>query len=244
MAAYVAISSPSVGAQSADLQKMGAASNQPVSLDGGPSASEATSRETINASNGEATSSDSQLSSGARAEETGTRLPLRSSLSTNRPFKASIDNVPWYRSGMGALVIVLCVIAAAFFLLRRWVPSFRHSDSELMKVWGRTALGPRHSLALVQIGRRYVVVGLAGDRVQPVCEVSDPQESADLALRLGTKAGTASAFQSLLEMQSKDFSVTAPDHEDGVKKDALGDRGRSPRAVTELLRRLRVLQAN
>ncbi len=101
------------------------------------------------------------------------------------PRAGSLEDVPWYRSGLGALGIVLAGIAFAAWAVRRWVPTMRGGEVGVLRVVGRAALSPKHSVALVSLGRRFVMVGLAGDRVTPICEVTDPEEVAELTLRTG-----------------------------------------------------------
>ena len=82
-------------------------------------------------------------------------------------------STPWYRTGIGALAVVLALVAGAYWVVRRWMPSARTVDAGVMKLVGRTGLTPKQSLALVQVGRRYVVVGVSPDRLDSLCEISE-----------------------------------------------------------------------
>ncbi len=112
----------------------------------------------------------------------------------------------WYRTGLGATGIVLGLVAIAFLGLRRWVPSVRAPDNGVLKVLGRAGLTPKHNLALVQFGRRFVLVGISPDRVELVSEVIDPGEAAELSARIGVglPAG-ANAFDELLTREASEF---------------------------------------
>lgn len=90
---------------------------------------------------------------------------------------------PWYQSGLGALAIVLALVGAATWAVRRWLPSVKIRDNDLLRVVSRTSLSPKQSLALVHLGRRFVVLGISSDNVSVLCEVTDPDEVAELVQR-------------------------------------------------------------
>ncbi len=91
--------------------------------------------------------------------------------------------VAWYQSGLGALSIVLALVGVATWAVRRWLPSAKIRDNDLLRVVSRTSLSPKQSLALVHLGRRFVVLGISSDNVNVLCEVTDPDEVADLVQR-------------------------------------------------------------
>ena len=153
---------------------------------------------------------------------------------------------PWYRSGLGALAIVLSLVGAATWVLRRWMAGGRISlgrNSGVLRIVGRTPLSPKHSLALIQLGRRFVMVGVAGDRVNTLCEVSDPEEVAELAARTGTPAEPgAGRFDDLLLGEAADYRKVLEEEVGETRRaSAKGARAREP--LTDLLSRLRTLQA-
>jgi flagellar biogenesis protein FliO len=59
-----------------------------------------------------------------------------------------------------------------------------------IEVLGRNHLSPKQSLTLVRVGRRVVLVGVAPERLSPLCVIDDPQEVAEL---VGAKEGDLSA---------------------------------------------------
>jgi flagellar biosynthetic protein FliO len=149
-------------------------------------------------------------------------------------------STPWYRTGIGALGIVLASIVAAVWAFKRWVPAVRAADGGLLRVVGRTSLTPKHSLALVRMGRRFVLVGVSGDRLSRLCEVSDPEEVAELAARagIGTTPST-NAFDNLLLHEAASYEEPdEPELAGGDRSDG-PDGGRVSRSLTGLLTRLR-----
>jgi len=49
-------------------------------------------------------------------------------------------STPWYRTGLGALSIVLGLVGLLLFLARRYVPSIRAADGGVLRVVTRTSL--------------------------------------------------------------------------------------------------------
>ena len=156
----------------------------------------------------------------------------------------TLPAVPWYRSGLGALGIVLAVISGAVWCVRRWMPTFGGVETAVLKVVGRAGLSPKHSVALVSLGQRFVLVGLSGDRMTRICEVSDPQEVADLTLRLSqsTLGGSPGAFEPLLAGEVNEYADDSKPATEGAghATDRLGDG--APKPLNALLKRLRSLQ--
>ena len=155
---------------------------------------------------------------------------------------ASDGKEPWYRTGLGALAVILCVIGLAYLAVRRWIPGGRVADQGVLRVVSRTALGPKHTAALIQVGRRFVLIGVAPERVSMLCDISDEEEVAELSARCGSSTAGNAAFDRLLAGEAASFQGGSAPGED------LPKRGRSVptrlgRPVKELLGRLRALQA-
>lgn len=154
-------------------------------------------------------------------------------------------STPWYRTGLGALAVVLGLIGGLYVLARRWLPSARiGGDDGVMRVVGRTALSPRQSLALVRVGRRFVVVGVSPDRVDAVCDIADPDEVADLAAQASLKGPAGSSgFAGWLNRETADY--VRRDHEaDGTPPTVDKGLGVASKPLAELLGRLRTLQSD
>ena len=123
------------------------------------------------------------------------------------------------------------------------MPGVRSIESGVLCVTGRATLTPKHSAALIQLGRRFVLVGVSPERVSLLCEVSDPGEVAELAARTGSpSAAGRRAFDRLLAGESAEYCMEA--------KEASAERpppgsgpGKTPRPLGDLLNRLRVLQS-
>jgi flagellar protein FliO/FliZ len=161
-------------------------------------------------------------------------------------------STPWYRTGLGALAVVLGLIATLYVFARRWLPSARiGGDDGVMRVVGRTALSPRQSLALVRVGRRFVVVGVSPDRVDAVCDITDSDEVADLAAQSSAKGlSGSSGFATWLNREAADY--VQPDREAepiGRSEDlpnSTVDKGLGAvsKPLAELLHRLRAMQSS
>lgn len=186
--------------------------------------------------------------SSAEAKPRGSILPPRQRSRTaaadgsSRVIKTRVT--PWYQSGLGSLTIVLMVVGVSVWAVRRWVPSARPGGSSAMRVSGRVNLTPKHSIALVHVGRRYLLVGLSGDRMTTLSEVSDPDEVADLAA-LVNESGTRhhEGFNDILLSEAADFrSTDAPERADTVevRKARGGVRGLT--GLKDLVDRLKSLQ--
>lgn len=187
-------------------------------------------------------------SSSAEAKPRRSILPLRQRSraaagdGTDRAIKHRAE--AWYQTGLGSLGIVLAVVAISVWAVRRWVPAARSGSSSAIRVSGRVNLTPKHSIALVHVGRRYLLVGLSGDRMTILSEVSDPDEVADLAARVnesGTRArGT---FDDILISEATDFrSATAPKDEDTKHVPAAIGGRRRLTGLQDLVDRLKSLQ--
>ena len=146
---------------------------------------------------------------------------------------------PWYRGGLGALAIVLGLVGAAAWAVRRWVPAARIAGSAGLRVVGRTSITPKHSVALVRVGRRFVLVGVSPERMTALCEVNDPDEVAELAVHAGI-AGDRSdeAFDKVLLNEATVYAEGGSVEVATPRPDPRG----SGRPLNDLLNRLKTLQ--
>ena len=169
--------------------------------------------------------------------------------------QASDGRVPWYRTGIGALAIVLAIMAAGYWLIRRWMPGTRSAESGVLRVVARTAITPKHSATLIQMGPRFVLVGVSPDRVETLCEITDPDEVAELTARVGSGAfaqtrafdrvlaGEAAGFRSEAEDTSERPPGESPAGASGPSCGSAGEPARRSGPLTDLLQRLRALRA-
>ncbi|MFQ5589943.1 MAG: FliO/MopB family protein [Phycisphaerae bacterium] len=150
---------------------------------------------------------------------------------------------PWHTTGLGALAIVLAIVGGLFCLLRRWVPAMRCADSGLLRVIGRSSLTPKHHVALIQFGKRFLAVGICGDSMTTLCEVDDPEEVAELTSRCGVRgARTGGAFVRHLRRETAEYdTLFHVADETAVPASAPVPAGRGP--VRELLQKLQTLRS-
>ena len=149
---------------------------------------------------------------------------------------------PWYRTGLGGLVIVLAFIGLLYWAIRRWVPAARVGDSGIVRVVARTSLTPKQHVVLAQLGARLVLIGVSPDRMRTLCEIQDPDEVAELTARLGTPAARAArAFDEQLFDEAVRYREDwEPQVEPTPSARVRPGKRREP--VKDLLNKLRVLQ--
>lgn len=145
---------------------------------------------------------------------------------------AGAAQAPWYRTSFGALALVLGLMALLYFGLRRWAPSIKVQDAGLVRVMGRTVVGPRQSLLLVSVGHRVVLVGVSPDRIDRVCEISDADEVAAMTAQ-GQPRGQFSAWL--------DREAAAYVESDKTMANEAGGADKRPgsKSLSELLQKLR-----
>jgi flagellar biosynthetic protein FliO len=154
-------------------------------------------------------------------------------------------SVPWYRSGLVSLAVVLAAIAGVSLLLRRLVPSVRAMNGGAIEVLGRNHLAPKQSLTLVRVGRRIVLVGVTPERLSTLCVIDDPEEVAEL---VGSAAGErasseASGFDRALGQAAGDFDDPEAQVEELTRGPSPG-LGQAKGQLQGLLARLKSLQAD
>lgn len=186
-----------------------------------------------------------KIPSGATAPKPASksRMLKRPSASEKRLFESKAVTPPWHRTGLGALAIVLAIMGGLYYLLRRCVPSMRTVDSGIVRVVGRSSLTPKHQVVLVQLGRRFLAVGISGDRMTTLSQISDPGEVAELAARAGVQtAGRSDGFDELLLREAAEYHT--PSHETDETLVSTSDKVSTNRGpVRDLLRKLRTLRS-
>ncbi len=124
--------------------------------------------------------------------------------------RAETDGVvPWYRSGVVSLALVLSAILLVAALFKRFTRTSRTMGSDSLRVLCRHSLSSKQSLALVQMGRQLVFVGMTPDRITALRTVEDHDEIAGLLGKLSRspKKGSQDEFEDLLNEQSGRLSV-------------------------------------
>ncbi|MBN1514804.1 MAG: flagellar biosynthetic protein FliO [Phycisphaerae bacterium] len=127
---------------------------------------------------------------------------------SGRPLPLNARHVPWYRHGVVALSVVLGVIFGLLWLLRRYVPSVRKAPSGPLRVVARTTISPKQSVALLEVGRRYVLVGITADHLTNLGHIQDPDESFRLRAQAvdPRPAGRQNRFDELLSHEAAEYA--------------------------------------
>lgn len=138
----------------------------------------------------------------------GDEKPTDSAVALMRPK----ESLPWYRSGLAPLFMVLAVMVALAVAAKRWLRPAYGGGSDCLAVWCRLPLSPKQSLALVQLGGRLAFVGISADRITTLRLVNDPQEAASLRARLRPTTGAKPGrdFDQWLARTSREFQTAEP----------------------------------
>lgn len=153
-------------------------------------------------------------------------------------------DAPWYRHPAIALFVVVAAILGVAMVFRKYVPSSRMIPMQAVRVVGRAPISAKHSIALLHVGQRLLVVGMTADRVSTLSEITDPQE---VSLLLGASGGanrSADVFGAQLADQIEQFGMGEADDSDGAGD--LEDRSllnETKGQLQGLLRKLRSLRA-
>jgi flagellar biogenesis protein FliO len=91
----------------------------------------------------------------------------------------------WLGPAWWALLVVIVLIIAAAWVIRRINPAIarrfggmgsRGGQVGLFKILARWHLAARQYVALIQVGRRVLLVGVTGQQISQLCEFTDPVE--------------------------------------------------------------------
>lgn len=177
------------------------------------------------------------------------RLPRRLTGVAGKEMQSQPSSpVSWYRTGIGALSIVLCMMGGVYFLARKWFPSIRVMDSRAIHVVARATITPKHQAALIQMGRRFVLVGISGEHMNTLCEITNPEEIAELTTRMGlSQSPHATGFENMLSRETQGYVESAMDPATEVMPNADQQQNRRASwlktpALSELKKKLRSLQ--
>jgi flagellar biogenesis protein FliO len=108
-----------------------------------------------------------------------------------------------------AVILVLRMVAGKVLGLR----SAGVLNDRAVRVLSRTVMGAKQQLVLVQVGRRLVLLSDSGGRVSPVCEVTDPDEVAELAAmtlpasKRIALSGATDSFAGLLTSRRREYET-------------------------------------
>jgi flagellar biosynthetic protein FliO len=137
------------------------------------------------------------------SEEGNEVLPARTEASrTSRWYSDG-----WYLTGLLSLAAVLGLIFLISYLARRFVLPGARLGSRELEVLARTYVGNKQSIAVVKIGRRVIVVGIAGNRISLLATLDDPSEASELIGRLASSRpdSLSRRFSGRLEEEAQRF---------------------------------------
>jgi len=99
------------------------------------------------------------------------------------------------------LLVVLGLIFIAALAVRKLMPrGMRGSGISAINILARQHLSNKQSLCLVQVGRRVVLVGITGEQMSALSEITDREELGELTAKLARSA--PSSFSATLEKVS------------------------------------------
>jgi flagellar biogenesis protein FliO len=136
-----------------------------------------------------------------------------------------------------SLAIVLGLIFVARVAMKRLFPAVSVGrNSQVIRVVSRSVVGPKQQFLLVKLGNRLVLVGDSGSSMNPLAEVTDPNEVAELIGQLQSESphSSASAFASIFRKAETQFEPedepVAPPTSGQLARRELLDEGSSDRA--------------
>ena len=118
----------------------------------------------------------------------------------------------WKRVGY-SLAIVVGLILVMRWGSRFFLPGGRgFNSSRAVKVLTRNVISPKQQLLVIQVGRRVVVVGDSGQQMNPLCEITDPDEVAELVgrIREDAREPVGKAFSTLFSRAGSSYEPPAP----------------------------------
>jgi flagellar protein FliO/FliZ len=116
--------------------------------------------------------------SGSGPTETITRRRAETPSTTTRPAVAKVTPGGFDTT---RVVMSLALVLGLIFVLR-WASqrlfgkTVAGRASRAVQVLSRNVISPKQQLLVVQVGRRLVVVGDSGQQMNPLCEITDPDE--------------------------------------------------------------------
>ncbi len=117
--------------------------------------------------------------------------------------------------GAGALVkmllwlgLVVVLIYGGVYLFRRYVPSARNMfGGGALKIIGRTYLGPKTCILLVKVGSRLVMVGITGNTMSALTEITTPAEVTAITNELASSGGVfGGSFSKTLDRRQEEIT--------------------------------------
>ena len=107
-----------------------------------------------------------------------------------------------------SLGLVLGIIFIARFAMKKLFPAVSVGrNSQVIRVVSRSVIGPKQQFLLVKLGKRLVLVGDSGTAMNPLAEITDPDEVAELVgqLQSETSQSSTNAFASIFRKAETQF---------------------------------------
>lgn len=81
---------------------------------------------------------------------------------------------------LAGLGLVLALMVGLYWLLRRFAPGVAGLGPARLRMLGRLGVGPRKSIAMVEVAGKVLVLGIGGDSISLLDKIEDPQKVAEL----------------------------------------------------------------
>jgi flagellar biosynthetic protein FliO len=157
--------------------------------------------------------------------------------------RATLPISPGNSRVLMSLGAVLGLIVLMYWISRRVLPLGRFGPgSRAVQVLGRTSISSKQRLLIVQVGRRVLVLADSGQRLNTLCEITDPDEAAALIGQLQGEPqnGKGKSFGAALSGAMDRFqsvSGTLPKNSD----DATEELDATRQELSGLMQRVRVM---
>jgi flagellar biogenesis protein FliO len=129
---------------------------------------------------------------------------VRDGAAANSP-QAAVPSNPTNNNGMDATRVLLALagvvglIAVLRVGLRRIFPgAISPRATRAIKILSRSIVSPKQHLLLIQVGKRLIVVGDSGAQLNPLCEITDGEEMAEILAAVREESATAARRFDLL----------------------------------------------
>jgi flagellar biogenesis protein FliO len=138
--------------------------------------------------------------------------PIGSDLPASSPGKSIATPLPTSGFDVPRVLLALAGVLSLIFLMRvamrRFIPgSVVHRSTSAVKILARTSVAPRQHLLVIQFGKRLILVGDTGAHLNPLCEITDPDEIAGIVAHAREETmSVARRFESLFGRARKEFS--------------------------------------
>jgi len=171
----------------------------------------------------------------ANPKQASAQAPIARGPDESRPINRSVapttqaTGVKVPDAGLDTRQVVLSLgIVIGLILLLKWAAKRMFPgqagipSSRAIQVVSRSVVSPKQQFLMLQVGKRLVVVADSGAGMSPVCEITDPDEVAELIGQIRSQATQTfgKSFMTLFGRKQEQFEVT---EDSGEKSALLGD---------------------